>query len=251
MTEIIDPPAPHVIDDRIDALAARLRGASGPGMQVVTMLGRHAEGLLDRLPEPVQKGLMEATVKALGSAFDAAATTRGSLPDTSDWLTRAMTIGTGAVGGFGGLPSALAELPVTTTVLLRAIQGIAAEHGIDPATPEGKAACLQVFAAAGPLDGDDGTDLSFLTLRLTVTGTTMQGLIAKVAPRLSVALGQKLSAQTVPVLGAAAGAATNYVFTSYYQEMARVQFGLMQLARETGTPLEELTGRLKGRYLAG
>ena len=35
----------------------------------------------------------------------------------------------GAAGGAGGLPTALAELPVTTTLLLRVIQGVAVEHG--------------------------------------------------------------------------------------------------------------------------
>ena len=39
---------------------------------------------------------------------------------------------------------------------------------------------------------------------------------------------------------AAAGAATNYAFTSYYQEMARVYFGLRGLARDSGTDVEVL-----------
>ena len=61
----------------------------------------------------------------------------------------------GAAGGFGGLPSALAEVPVTATVLMRAIQGIAEEHGFDPASEEVRMACLEVFAAAGPLAAED------------------------------------------------------------------------------------------------
>lgn len=34
----------------------------------------------------------------------------------------------------------------------------------------------------------------------------------------------------MPVLGAVAGAATNYAYLSYYQDMAHVQFGLRRLA---------------------
>ena len=34
------------------------------------------------------------------------------------------------------------------------------------------------------------------------------------------------------MLGAAAGAATNYAYTSYYQQMAHVHFGLRKLARK-------------------
>jgi len=47
-------------------------------------------------------------------------------------------------------------------------------------------------------------------------------------------MGQKLAAQAVPVLGAVAGAATNYAYTSYYQDMAHVHFGLRRLARLHG-----------------
>ena len=232
----------------LDRLAAKMRRASGVGMQLLSMIGGQAENLLDMLPASVQRGLERATAAALEQSFAAAARTRGGrIADASDWLTRAITLGTGAEGGFGGLPSALAELPVTTTVILRAIQTIADEHGFDPALPEVRAACLRVFAAAGPLDDDDGTDLSFLTMRLTVTGSAVHGLIAKVAPRLAVPLGQKLAAQAVPVIGAAAGAATNYVFTSYYQEVARVQFGLMRLGAQTGEPLEALAAELRRR----
>ena len=150
MNDIIVADQTHA---RLTQLAARHRNARGVGMQLVGLLGSQAENLLERLPDPVKTGLEGATDRALESAMDVASASRTArLPDTSDWLTRAITLGTGAVGGLGGLPSALAELPVTTTVLLRDIQGIAQEHGINHQDPEGRAACLQVFAAAGPLE---------------------------------------------------------------------------------------------------
>ncbi len=252
-TRIAPPREPQVFppldrEAELDRLALRMRKASGVGLQLLNLIGDRAEGLIAMLPAPVRSGLERATAAALEQSFDAASRTRGGrIADAPDWLTRAIAVGTGAVGGFGGLPSALAELPVTTTIILRAIQTIADEHGLDPARPEVRAACLRVFAAAGPLDGDDGTDLSFLTLRLTVTGGAVHGLVAKVAPRLAVPLGQKLAAQTIPVIGAAAGAATNYVFTAYYQEVARVQFGLMRLDAQTGEGMESLIAALKSR----
>ncbi|MGB3408470.1 MAG: EcsC family protein [Jannaschia sp.] len=245
--EQIFPPLDR--EAELDRIALQMRAASGPGMQLLNLIGTRAESLVDMLPSHVRSGLERATGLALEQAFSLAARSRGRVRDTSDWLTRALTIGTGAAGGFGGLPSALAELPVTTTVILRAIQGIADEHGFDPAKPEVRAACLRVFAAAGPLDDDDGTDLSFITMRLTLSGGTVQGLIAKIAPRLAIPLGQKVAAQAVPVVGAVAGAATNYIYTSYYQEMARVQFGLMRLAEQGEEPLEHLTHDLKKRLI--
>jgi hypothetical protein len=42
----------------------------------------------------------------------------------------------------------------------------------------------------------------------------------------------------------------NYVFTSYYQEMARVLFGLRRLAEESGVDRGELAGRLRGMLKA-
>ncbi|SFR58028.1 EcsC family protein [Litoreibacter janthinus] len=221
--------------DQVKDLAIRYRNARGVGLKVLGALGASAEGLLDKLPASARDGLDNATLKALEISFDTAARSRGSVPDTGQWLTRALTIGTGAAGGFGGLPSALAELPITTTVILRAIQGIAEQHGFDPSDPDTRAECLEVFASAGPLSEDDGTDLTFLTLRMSVTGASVQALLKNVAPKLALVLGQKLAAQTVPVLGAATGAAINYSFTSYYQEMAHVSFGLRKLAEDTGS----------------
>ena len=75
----------------------------------------------------------------------------------------------------------------------------------------------------------------------------MQKLIAAVAPRLSVVLGQKLAAQSVPVLGAIAGGGTNYVYTRYYQQIARVHFGLRRLAVDADIPHDELVRKLAAR----
>lgn len=237
MTQTILPPVmpPNPSKDaQIKALAARYRNAQGIGMQVVGLLGAHAEGLLDKLPKPVRSGLDGATLKALELSLSAANATRGSVPDTGTWLTRLVTVSTGAAGGFGGVTTALAELPITTTVILRDIQGIAAEYGFEPTDPDTRADCVQVFAAAGPLAADDGVDLSFLTLRAGVSGTTIKALLSRVAPKLAATLGKKLALQTVPVLGAVTGAAINYAFTAYYQDIAHVQFGLRKLAEDAG-----------------
>lgn len=240
-----DPPATLDPDAELEALARRYRGASGVGLQVLNMIGGQTENLLEKLPQQVRAGLGQQTERALRAAFRAAQGSRRRVPDQPGWLNTALTTAMGAAGGAGGLPTALAELPVTTTVLLRAIQGIAAEHGFDPEEEGVQFDCLQVFATAGPLDEDDGSDLAFLSTRVLVTGNALQGLIARLAPRLSVVLGQKLAAQTVPILGAAAGAATNYAYTSYYQEMAHVHFGLRRLAINAGRDQAELVEALR------
>ncbi len=231
----------------LDRLAARYRAAGGPAVQMLNMLGGKAEGLLDKLPRDVRDGLGVATERALQLAMETAQGTRRAVPDQKPWVNTAVTTAMGAAGGMGGLPSALIELPATTTMLLRAIQGVAAEHGFDPAAENVKFDCVRVFSAAGPLKDDDSADLGFLSVRLTLSGGAMQKLIATVAPKLAAVLGQKLAAQTVPVLGAMAGAGTNYVYTRYYQHIAYVHFGLRRLAIDADIPHEDLVARLSAR----
>lgn len=250
MNEIILVPDPLDTEAELERLARRYKGAGGLGIQVLNTLGTGADSLLSRLPAPVRNQLNDATRAALAQALNAASTSRGMVPDQAEWLNATVSAAMGAAGGFGGLPTALAELPVTTTLLLRVIEGVAEEHGFDPSAESVRFDCVQVFAAAGPLEHDDGSDIAFLTTRLAMSGGAMHKLIAMVAPRLAVVLGQKLAAQTVPVLGAAAGAAINFSYTKYYTDMAHVHFGLRRLAVSADQPHEVMIERLRSEVLA-
>ncbi|MGZ2258571.1 EcsC family protein [Roseobacter sp. A03A-229] len=235
------------VETELDHLAQRYRRAGNGAVDLLNVVGGRAEGLLERLPAPARAGLQEATRRALEQAMKVAHSSRGVVPDQKGWLNTAIGTAMGAAGGAGGLPTALAELPVTTTLLLRIIQGVAVDYGFDPASESVQFDCIEVFAAAGPLADDDGADLGFLSARMTLTGPALQTIIARVAPKLATVLGQKLAAQTVPVLGAVAGAATNYTYTNYYQEMAHVHFGLRKLAIDADVPVEELVAQLRRR----
>ena len=54
----------------------------------------------------------------------------GRLPQA--WLHRGLVAASGVAGGAFGLPGTLLELPVSTTLLLRQIAAVAAEHTICP-----------------------------------------------------------------------------------------------------------------------
>jgi len=232
---------------RLDALVRRNAQAGNSVMNVLNLIGGQAEGLLDRLPPSSRMRLNSATEEALRHAAEAAHRSREVVGDGPAWRVRALTTVMGAAGGFGGLPTALAELPATTTILLRAIQDVASEHGFDPSEPGVRFDSIEVFGAAGPLSEDDGANLGFIGTRVTLTGSAMRALIARVAPRLAAVLGQKLAAQTVPVLGAAAGAATNYAYTRYYQDMAHVHFGLRRLAIDADRDPQEMITAFRER----
>ena len=239
------PELPQPVKAELDMLARRYKRAGGLGMQVLNVIGVTAESLIDRLPKELRGRLDRATEVALAAGMRTAHGSRGMLKDQPDWLNSAFTTAMGAAGGFGGLPTAMAEIPVTTMVLLRIIEGVAAEHGFDTESENVQFDVIQVFAAAGPLGRGEGADLGFLTSRMALSGGTVRAMITRVAPRFATVLGQKLAAQTVPVLGAMAGAATNYAFTSYYNEMAHVHFGLLRLAEDSGRPREELLDMLR------
>ena len=97
------------------------------------------------------------------------------------------------------------------------------------------------------MDSDVRGESGCLSARMALSGTAMQAVIARVAPRLATVLGQKLAAQAVAVLGAATGAATNYAYTSYYTDMAHVHFGLRRLAIDADVSREVLVDRLRKR----
>ncbi|MBU3031463.1 EcsC family protein [Paracoccus marinaquae] len=243
--QVLPPINDPTVHEQIDRLARRYADAGGLGMEIMAAIGGTAEDLIKKLPDFARERLDRVTRLALDRAFAAAAGTRRVLRDRGDWFNRLASTVSGAAGGAGGFAGSMIELPFTVTLLLRAMLEIAAEHGLDPDSDEVRKECLRIFATAGPLEDDDGTDLGLLAARLSVTGQTVQGLIGKVAPKLSITLGQKLAAQAAPVLGAFAGASINYTFVRYYQEIARVHFGLMRLANETGIPQEALVEALR------
>lgn len=234
------------VDQELDAIALRYRNAGGIGIELLNLLGAQADGLVDSLPRPVRDRLEGATEVALKQAMKAAHGSRRVIkPGQPNWLQTAVATSMGAAGGLGGVGTALAELPLTTTVLLRTIQDVAEELEFDPISDNVQFDCIQVFAAAGPLAHDDGADLGFLGARMALSSGGMQKLMAWVAPRLAAVFGQKLAAQAVPVLGAVAGAATNYAFINYYREMAHVHFGLRRLAIEADIDHPELLERFR------
>lgn len=233
----IEDPTVHV---EIDRLSQRYLAAGGIGMDVLHALGGNAETLIGYVPKGIRKRLDDVTYRGLNRAFDAAAQSRRLVRDRGVLFNRMLSGLSGAAGGIAGIGGAMIELPLTITLLLRAILEVGSEHGFDPDSESVRVEALRVLAAAGPLAEDDSTDLGLLAARLSITGHSIQGLIAKVAPKLSISLAQKLGAQAVPVLGAIAGASINYTFTRYYQELARVNFGLLRLERETGLPREAL-----------
>jgi len=229
-------PLERAAADDVAALARRMRRANGPVMRVLARFGNQVEDKMELLPPQLRGGLEAVIAQMLHQVYAAAALTRSIpiMPRTSDRFHSLAASLSGAAGGSAGLASALVELPATIGLIFGAMQKVAAEEGFDPASEEVRLLCLDILGSGGPGRADDGLNTSFVGARLGLNGATLHAIIARVAPGLATAMGQKLASQAVPILGAAAGAGINYMFLDHFREMARVRFGLRRLAGEHG-----------------
>jgi hypothetical protein len=200
------------------------------------------------LPAPIQRGLDSAVRRALDVALAAAlrsdpARTPGDLPQS--WFHRGVIAASGMAGGAFGLPGTFLELPVSTTLLMRQIAAIAAEQGEDLARPETIAECLKVFALGGRDPAEGATESGYFALRLALAealhtaagrglGIMVPRFLAAVAARFGVPIAVKVSAQLIPVIGAAGGAAVNLAFLEHVRALARAHFTVRRLERQHG-----------------
>ena len=234
------------------------------------LLGRPVDRLLASLPAGASGLIQSTTGAALRSAADGAVRTvpaRGAgltgwgwldRQLRADWAHKAATAVAGAGGGFIGLPGVLAELPVTTALMLRAIAQIGAEEGEDVWSEEGRRQCLQVFAFGGPSSSDDQAETGYIAVRIALAELVanaagqplralLPGFLLAVAERFGAQVSVKVAGQAVPVIGAAAGGVINVLFTEHFQAKARGHFIVRRLERQHGW---EVTRRLYDQLAA-
>jgi hypothetical protein len=158
----------------------------------------------------------------------------------------------GGVGGFFGLAALPIELPVTTTLMLRAIADIARHHGEDLSTLEARLACVEVFALGAPNAGRR-TDVGYYASRAlisrlaadataifaersvaNVSAPVVSGFVTEIATRFGVVVSERSAASALPVLGAVGGATINVIFMNHFQRVARGHFAIRRLERQYG-----------------
>lgn len=227
------------------SLAARLTSVIGTPIEVGFKL----------LPGSWYRQVQRGVDKGLRKALSAAITTLHPERDLHGHVTthRMLAATTGAAGGFFGLPGLLVELPITTTLMLRAIASVARSEGEDLASLETRLACIQVFALGARTEDDDAADTGYYGIRLALSlsvsnamrhiaahGLHSEGapllarLAALVASRFGIAVSKKAAAQIVPVVGAAGGALINLVFMQHFTDAARAHFIIRRLERHYG-----------------
>jgi len=237
-------------------------------LQLTNALGAQLNQVRKLIPSSVTAIVAKAAEAAIKSAFDLALKTlgqkaldqkslgEGKRPGNlrgSTRLHRAAAVLSGAAGGAFGLASLPVELPVSTTIILRSIADIARLEGEDLSQPDAILACLQVFALGDPQHSDDFSESAYLATRgllaksvseatryLVERATTDKAspilikLISQIATRFGIIVSQKLTAQAVPLIGAAGGAAINYAFLAHFQTIAHGHFTVRRLERTYG-----------------
>jgi hypothetical protein len=226
------------------SLAGRLSNAlASPIEEGVALLPVHWQKRLNRVAE---KSICRSLGVALGTI------SAGDMPNARSLLHKFMAMGAGAAGGFFGPLTLLAELPLTTTLILRSIADIARHEGEDLEQPETRIACVQVFALGGRTREDEAADLGYYGLRITLGlyferdilefASHARGphipaaieIVRAVAARFGVVISDKAAAQMVPIAGAISGAMLNLIFMKHYQDVARGHFIVRRLERKYG-----------------
>ncbi len=243
-------------DDMQDLIRAR-RILERPGFvaKLMSRFGSVIEEPFRMLPEKWSGHITRYTEIALEHAMKTAIL---SLDDrfkgkSRDAAHMALSVATGAVGGFFGLKALALELPLSTAVMLRSIADIARSEGERLDSFETRLACLEVFALGGGKSSDDASETGYYVIRsalgkavsdaaryMAEVGLIDEGapvlvrFISQVASRFSVAVSEKLTAQLVPIIGAVGGASINLLFTDHFQSMARGHFTVRRLERKYG-----------------
>lgn len=226
----------------------------GIAAKLTNLIGTPIEKGFALLPSNWQDKVALITRQALMAAL------KGALLTMKDSTTRSYSIWhkagatlSGAAGGFFGLPALAVELPVSTTIMLRSIADIGRANGENLSTLEARLACLEVFALGGTSPNDDASESAYFAVRAALAKTVTEAvqylaektiaeegapalvrLIATVAARFQVQVSEKAAAQAVPIIGAAGGAAVNYLFIDHFQDMSRGHFTVRRLERKYG-----------------
>jgi len=235
-----------------EALTAAVQRLESPGLvaRLAALAGKPVGLIQSALPATASTAVAKLAKRALERALDVALF---SLQNRSiiggRTLHSGLACASGAIGGAFGLAALAVELPVSTTIMLRAIAAIAQEEGEDLADPRTGLACLEVFALGGPRDEDSAEADYFVVRAMLARGLAdfaidkgaigesapvLVRFLTQIASRFGVIVSQKVAAQAVAVVGAVGGAAVNLAFIEHFQDLARGHFTVRRLERVYG-----------------
>jgi hypothetical protein len=224
--------------------------------RVAEYAGQPIDSVLRRLPKAANEqfnwALEAAILNCLNLAIKSIKPASKRLPS----VQRASLLAgiTGGVSGFFGTAALAVELPVTTTLMLRAIADLARHNGEDLSTLEARLACVEVFAL-GRGSARKRMDVGYyatraLLNRLTqnvstllaergvagaASSTVVNSLVGEIISRFGLVASERAAASALPVLGAVGGATLNVIFMNHFQRIAQGDFTVRRLERRYGS----------------
>jgi hypothetical protein len=218
--------------------------------------------VLGVLPKAVNKQLSGLVRSAVMKGLEVAVDTLDDKPPRSPAMGFSSFLAgvTGGVSGLFGFGALAFELPLTTTLMLRAIAEIAQHQGEDLSTIEARLACLEVFAY-GAKRADENLDVGYYAARALISkyshdiaalalergaidasAPVVASLVSEIVSRFGLVVSDKVAAGALPILGAVGGATVNIVFMDHFQRVAHAHFTLRRLERTYGS------AHIKERY---
>lgn len=241
-------------------MAAELLTTPSITAQISNIVGSPFEKIVEKLPTKIRTSIQEAVSSALHKAINGAVKTMDNKPTKSSTIKhKLMAAGSGALGGVFGAPALVLEIPISTTIIMRAVADIARSEGFDVNDMETKRMCLEVFSLGGITKADDGSDTGYYFTRVALNevmksfnkelskivvekgitrltpaqvGAMMAKLVEAVATKFGIVITGKIASQIVPVVGAVTGATINSLFVDYYQDMALGHFTIKRLEKK-------------------
>lgn len=241
--------------DRIDLRRAKsLLEHQGLAVRLASSVGMPLEKVLAALPDGASHLINSATTRSLNAAMRTAVRLMDDRPrPAADRLHTIAAAASGAAGGAFGLAALAAELPASTTIMLRSIAAIARSEGQSIRSARVQLACLEVFALGGPTRSDDASESGYFAVRAALATAVTEAaehvalrgmsaeaapalvrLIARIAARFGIPVTQKVMAQSVPIIGAAGGAMVNVLFIRHFQDVARGHFTVRRIEQTYG-----------------
>src|SRR5271156_4204724 len=211
--------------------------------------------VLGVLPKAVNKQLSGLVRSAVMKGLEVAVDTLDDTPPRSPAMGFSSFLAgvTGGVSGLFGFGALAFELPLTTTLMLRAIAEIAQHQGEDLSTIEARLACLEVFAY-GAKRTDENLDVGYYAARALISkyshdiaalalergavdaaGPVGASLVSEIVSRFGLVVSDKVAAGALPILGAVGGATVNVIFMDHFQRIAQGHFALRRLERTYGS----------------
>jgi hypothetical protein len=249
--------APTLIPADQAALASAVKYLEGRNFaaRLADYAGVPVHRVLGFLPKALNKQLSGAVRDAVMKGLEVAVDTLDDKPPRSParGFSSFLAGVTGGVSGLFGFGALAVELPLTTTLMLRAIAEIAQHQGEDLSTIEARLACLEVFAY-GAKRNDDTLDVGYYAARALISKYThdiaalalergaidasapvVASLVSEIVSRFGLVVSDKVAASALPIIGAVGGATVNIVFMDHFQRVAHAHFTLRRLERNYGS----------------